>query len=438
MSLTVLLWHKTCDAEWMPNCQANDIWNVIIKKEKYRELVYDDKIDLGLCWEYFDMAYKCYCLEPKYDGTREDYVYNLNNLQFSFRELDSSAEDSRIFTMKKDKECFSSCNELDYVSDIHGFALLNFGFNELRVHYDSEQLFSSSIKIQISNNAIVRIKLCCRSIWIVNSMYNDIYVGSVIDMISIKNEREWYHVRSNTCVPISLSRVFSSIMVVADDITNELDYEEDSLNFSSCKVLLIDHDNLVPYKRNDRNVIDFDKPKGCETDNLVVYGIFKSTIILSPSENSGVCYFLTYNKRMQLSFFKRIDFTASMNHKIGIDWHCGVTIIPHIGKMFLMTCSNSFLVLDMRTFQVIQVLLSTLPISPVDCLKWSKEDRVINIICSDYHSDQHLYLKYALYRGQTLKNIALHAIVEDFSIEKIQASNLTHSLFQEIVTRKMY
>ena len=32
-------------------------------------------------------------------------------------------------------------------------------------------------------------------------------------------------------------------MFVADDITNELDYEEDSLKFSSCKVLLIDHDN---------------------------------------------------------------------------------------------------------------------------------------------------------------------------------------------------
>ena len=141
---------------------------------------------------------------------------------------------------------------------------------------------------------------------------------------------------------------------------------------------------------------------------------------------------------MQLSFFKRIDFTASMNHNIGIDWHCGVTIIPHIGKMILMTCSNSFLVLDMRTFQVIQVLLSTLLISPVDCLKWSKQDRMINIICSDYHSDQHLYLKYALYRGQTLKNLALNAVVEDFSIEKIQASNLTHSLVQEIVTRKMY
>ena len=439
MSLKVFSWRKTCDAELIPNCQASDIWNVIIKKEKYRKLVYDDEIDLVLCWEYFDRTYKCYCLEPKYDGTREDYVYNLNNFQFSFRELDSSPEDNRIFTMKKDKECLRGSSELDYVSDSRGFALLKFGFDELRVHYyDSEQLFSSSIKIQIANNAMQRIKLCCRSIWIINSMYNDSYIGSLIDMISIKNDREWYHVRSNTCVPISLGRIFSSMMLVADDITNGLDYEYDSLNFSSCKMLLIDHNNLVPYERNEINFIDFHKPKVCETENLSVYGIFKSTIILAPSDNPGVCYFLSYNERMQLSFFKRIDFTVSMKHKIGIEWRGGVTIIPHIGKMFLMTRTNSFLVLDMRTFQLSQILLYTLPITPGVFLKWSKQDRMINIVCSDYRSGQHLYLKYALYRGQTLKELALNAVVEEFSIEKIQASNLTHSLVREIVTRKLY
>ena len=37
------------------------------------------------------------------------------------------------------------------------------------------------------------IKLCYRSIWIINNMYNDSYVGCLIDMISIKNERGWYH-----------------------------------------------------------------------------------------------------------------------------------------------------------------------------------------------------------------------------------------------------
>ena len=35
------------DTEWMPNCLANDILNVITKKEKYMKLVYDDEIDLG-------------------------------------------------------------------------------------------------------------------------------------------------------------------------------------------------------------------------------------------------------------------------------------------------------------------------------------------------------------------------------------------------------
>ena len=254
---------------------------------------------------------------------------------------------------------FLRCNKLDYVSDSHGFALLKLGFNEIRVHYyDSEQLFSSSMKIQISNNAIGEIKLCCGSIWIINNMCNDSYVGCLIDMISIKNEREWYHVRSNTCVPTYLRRVFSSIMVVADDITNELDYEEDSLNFSSCKMLLIDHNNLVLYERNDVNFLDFDKPKGCETENFFVYGIFKSTIILSPSSyaiDPEIWYFLRSNKRMQLSFFKRIDFTVSIKKEIGIDCFLRVAIITHISKRFLIVISlKSILLLDMITFQVTQ------------------------------------------------------------------------------------
>ena len=134
MTLKVSLWHKACDVEWIPNCLANDILNVTSKKEKYRKLVYDDEIDLGLCWGYFDRAYKCYYLETKYGGTIEDYIYNLNNFQISFRELDSSAEDNRIFTMKKDKECTIAFKELDYVSDVCGFALLNLSFTELRVH----------------------------------------------------------------------------------------------------------------------------------------------------------------------------------------------------------------------------------------------------------------------------------------------------------------
>ena len=112
------------------------------------------------------------------------------------------------------------------ISVVLHLVLTKFSFNELRVHYyDFEQLFSSSIKIQISNDATEEVKLCCRSIWIINNMNGESYKRYLIDMINIKNEREWYHIRSHTCVPICLSRVLSSIMLVADDITNEL--EED-------------------------------------------------------------------------------------------------------------------------------------------------------------------------------------------------------------------
>ena len=272
-------------------------------------------------------------------------------------------------------------------------------------------------------------------------MYNNSYVGCLIDMISIKNEREWYHVRSNTCVPISLSSVFSSIMLVANDVTNEFDYETDSLKFSSCKVFLIDHNNLVLYERNGRNFIDFDKPKGCETNSLLVYEIFKSTIILFPRDdplNPEFWYFLRYNEKMQISFFKRIDFTVSMHDEISIYWGYLVAIIPHLGKIFLNTSSNSILVIDVKTFQVSQVLEYTLPYSPGGIFKWSKQDRMLNIVCTSSYPDQRWYLKYALYEGQTLKELALNAVVEAFSIKKIQASNLPHSLFREVVARKMY
>ena len=49
MALKVSSWNKTCDTEYKHSCQANDIWSVIINKKKYKKLVYDDEIDLGLC-----------------------------------------------------------------------------------------------------------------------------------------------------------------------------------------------------------------------------------------------------------------------------------------------------------------------------------------------------------------------------------------------------
>lgn len=195
------------------------------------------------------------------------------------------------------------------------------------------------------------------------------------------------------------------------------------------------------YERNDINFIEFDKPKLCETENLAVYGIFKSTVILSPVDSSvdpEVCYFLSYNERMQPTFFKRIDFTVSIHNEIGIYWACGVTIIPHVGKMFLITSAYSILVLDLRTFEINQVLEYTLPYSLRGVFRWSKDDKMLNAVCHDDHPDQRQYLKFALYRGQTLKELALVAVAEYFSIEKIKSCNLPQSLVREILAGKMY
>ena len=145
MALKVSSWNKTCDTEYIPSCQANDIWSVIINKKKYKKLVYDDEIDLGLCWEYFNRTCKCYCLEPKYDRTREDYIYNLNKFQFSFRALDSSAEGNGIYTMKKYKEFYLGCNKLDYgtreyyIYDLNKFQFL---FGELDSSVEENKMFT--------------------------------------------------------------------------------------------------------------------------------------------------------------------------------------------------------------------------------------------------------------------------------------------------------
>ena len=63
---------------------------------------------------------------------------------------------------------------------------------------------------------------------------------------------------------------------------------------------------------------------------------------------------------------------------------------------------------------------------------------MLDVVCFSSHPDQRWYLKHALYGGRTLKELALNAVVEDFAIKKIQTSNLPHSLFREILTRKMY
>ena len=97
--------------------------------------------------------------------------------------------------------------------------------------------------------------------------------------------------------------------------------------------------------------------------------------------------------------------------------------------MYWENVSYDIVKFDMRTLQLSQVLEYTLPDSTGENFKWSKQGRMLNVVCSSSHPDRCWYLQYALYRGQALKELALNVVVEDFSIKRIQASNIPHSLF---------
>ena len=84
MALELSSWVKNGKEKSIPTYQVNDILNVNTEDENYEDLEYHDSADLGFCWKYFDKNYECYCLEPKYDGTMENYVYNLSAYCFLF------------------------------------------------------------------------------------------------------------------------------------------------------------------------------------------------------------------------------------------------------------------------------------------------------------------------------------------------------------------
>ena len=135
-----------------------------------------------------------------------------------------------------------------YVADITGFVLLFWKAVKLRVYYyDFDQKFSNQIKIQIVDNIDGEIKLSSRSIWIATHMESACSNKCLKDVMNIKNEREWYHIRINSRLPTYFlkNNVFSGLMLAGNDITDNVDDDECSVFFSLCKTLYIYHNNLI-------------------------------------------------------------------------------------------------------------------------------------------------------------------------------------------------
>ena len=65
MVLKISPWVKSKSQELIPYFQANHILHLNVEDRKYRNLIYNDIINLRQCWEYLDKNFECYCLEQK-------------------------------------------------------------------------------------------------------------------------------------------------------------------------------------------------------------------------------------------------------------------------------------------------------------------------------------------------------------------------------------
>ena len=275
-------------------------------------------------------------------------------------------------------------------------------------------------------------RLSYKSIWIASYISDQ---GSAIDVINIKNGNEWYHIRSNCNSTIALKTVFSGIMFLGSN-----NFGDGRNLFSSCKALYIDHCNLIPCKTNEKSFIEFYKPKELKKEDIVVGGIFKTTIIVAPKTHSKMCYSLTYKERLDLKVCKKIDLTGYFDKKIRDIGK--LKFLPQIGKMLVYVSPTYIAIIDLKMFRITQILECPEEHFNLDII-WSNDERMLNMVsCTDKYNTNLkgslTLLKFVLYNRQSLKELPLNIVLDSFSLEEIEAFNLPRSLVREIMTRKMH
>ena len=450
MALKFSFWVKVGGQELIPACKENV--NLNFESEELENL---DIVDSNQkpCLEYIDKGYECYCLESTADNSLQNRIFNLFNFRFSFRTCNGLEEENKIFRMKKNKNSNPRFYYgLRYLSDVSDFSLLSLKKSgELRVYYyDFEEKFSTDIEVRIpcydsKYYDPKYIKLCCRSIWILTYTLGMV---SSIDVIRIKDEKEWYHVRNNGSYHyVDLHNVLSGVMLLVNDCTERF-------RFYYWEALCLDHDELIPFKLNRKNLIDFYKPKKLENEDLDVLGTFKTTIILIHKTFSSFLYFLIYDKRMQFKALKKID--ISCFYAMGISFKAEVLLqglILEILKLLVPISSRQTVVIDLDKVQVTQILVHNRLndrefISNVFSLpkyiNWSKDEKMSNlfydapsITFDDIYKPKATLFKHLLFNEQSLKDLALNNVVCSVTMEKILASKLPQSLFREIIATKI-
>lgn len=136
---------------------------------------------------------------------------------------------------------------------------------------------------------------------------------------------------------------------------------------------------------------------------------------------------------------KRIDLTGYFDKKIrdiGI-----LKFLPQIGKMLVYVSPTYIAVINLKMFRITQILECPEEHSNLD-FRCSYDAGMLNMVyeIGNYRFDKvpYLLLKFVLYNRQSLKELALNTILDNFSLEEIEAFNLPRCLIREIMARKIH
>ena len=416
-------------------CDPKDVLDIsnYISREDEKDFYAGRSCEIELCWNYFVQNYDCYLLYSEDARLNKNNFSNFYNINFSFKENGHLQDESRVFTIKRKKMCTLKGSNYNYISDHTGFALLFRSSGALELYYyDIEGKFTSYIKIPFFQLKYkCEMKLVNRTIWLVTEKKRSYFV----DAISIRNEKEWYHITSTSTDQVELEHVESSYMVV--------NFTDDTVGLN-CEVLYIDYSVLKINEASEIEFVELQRPRFFDDEiNVDVIGIYKKTIILIDHVNRPEnFYFLTY-EGSHLRLCKRMNICETFElekhgfKKLGAFFLFDHEIIPELGKMLIASGAIIF-VIDVRTFEVVQALNISIVVED-DLYVWysySKNRRELIIWINQM--DKKFVLRFSLIHDLSLKEQAINFVLNNFSTCKISKCSLPQSLLQEILSKKIY
>ena len=425
-------WQKLADGKFIPVCEPNDILGRHGKKRlngidrKYVNLVLCDMpqdeggTDLKPFWRCFEKKYECYVKKKKII-TLEDDFYDFVTLQLSFKHLGEDENvNKKIFRFKTKDEIDNLKEGYQYVSDKFGLAFLYYLKKKIKCYYfHFETKSTTHIQVPYTQNTLgeISVKLYNGTIWIIacsSNVYN-------IDVIYIKKHQTWHHLRWKLETTGETKFLMSKNILVPSNI-----------RFSKCKILYIN-------EKAEIRETNFNKPDQLTEKGLYIIGVIDEMFVIGKL-NSGIFYFVAYRK-LEFLFLKKLDMNQLLENYETVSWSLtSVILYPQAKKMVLKTPNASLIVICLIKCEIIQIM------EYIDCFWTHKISIHISRNCDElrfiskkqnppYRRDEkeYLCLKLNLYRGMLLKELAINAILNHFSLEVIRKFTLPKTLLTEII-----